>query len=78
MLFVDKMLANKYLKLLRAVNLSKNVVIQSVKQPQLVQTVIKIKAEKSFDPINNLILLLSLSSFLKDFAHVPSLRKKSL
>jgi hypothetical protein len=54
------MLAYKYQKLLRAVKVSKDLVIQSESQAKLEQLVIKVKAESSFDAVNNLALLISL------------------
>lgn len=53
------MLASKYSKLLRAIQLSKN--LESEKITQLKQIGIKVKAEQSFDAVNNLVLLLSLA-----------------
>lgn len=55
------MLASKYLKSLRAIQLSKSNSVESGKIPQLKQVVIKVKAEQSFDAINNLVLLTSLA-----------------
>jgi hypothetical protein len=54
------MLASKYLKSLRAIQLSKNQNLESGKVTQLKQVVIKVKAEQSFDAVNNLVLLTSL------------------
>jgi hypothetical protein len=54
------MLASKYLKSLRAIQLSKNQTLESGKVTQLKQVVIKVKAEQSFDAVNNLVLLTSL------------------
>lgn len=55
------MLASKYLKSLRAIQLSKSNSVESGKIPQLKQVVIKVKAEQSFDAVNNLVLLTSLA-----------------
>src|SRR5690348_450905 len=54
------MLASKYLKSLRAIQLSKSQTLESGKVTQLKQIVIKVKAEQSFDAVNNLVLLTSL------------------
>jgi hypothetical protein len=60
MYFVDRMLAQKYMKLLRAIHASKGLVVQSGSQAALKQIVIKVKAEGGFDAFNNLVLLVSL------------------
>lgn len=54
------MLASKYLKSLRAIQLSKSNSVESGQVTQLKQIVIKVKAEQSFDAVNNLVLLNSL------------------
>ena len=54
------MLASKYLKSLRAIQLSKSNSVESGQVAQLKQIVIKVKAEQSFDAVNNLVLLNSL------------------
>jgi hypothetical protein len=54
------MLANKSSKLLRAALMSKLSIQQSSQVPILTQAVVKVKAEHSFDTINNVCLLSSI------------------
>jgi hypothetical protein len=54
------MLASKYLKSLRAIQLSKSQTLESGKVTQLQQVIMKVKAEQNFDVVNNLVLLTSL------------------
>jgi hypothetical protein len=54
------MLANKSSKLLRAALMSKLIMKQSSQVPILSQAIVKVKAEHSFDTINNVCLLSSI------------------
>lgn len=55
------MLTTKYTKMLRATMLSKLLLKQSSQVPALIQAVLQVKAENTFDSINNVCLLTALT-----------------